>query len=208
MFPFSAIVSMKVRKYYGRMERPLAFTHTNPKVMTVPSKPIHFQTLLVVFTNPLSYFSFLTGSLCRNFLTQCYQLPVMDTIFVRKCHRGKGHGVEILEDFVGSFRKEYIGLKFPLSEAIYKGIETDLLYVKCHLCSHNRYYSCFLWSVSPNSFFTVCEKYFSIHPADKEILWEVEKIGSPFQRTLIANRLQKLKLKGKENICIFSFNDM
>ncbi|CAM4538626.1 unnamed protein product [Leuciscus chuanchicus] len=105
------------------------------------------------------------GSLCRSFLTQCYQLPVMDTVFVRKCHRGKGHGVKILEDFVGSFRQEYIGLKFPLSEAIYK----------------------------------VCEKYFSIHPADKEILWEVEKIGSPFQRTLIANRLQKLKLKAEKD---------
>ncbi|XP_051748606.1 trichohyalin-like isoform X2 [Ctenopharyngodon idella] len=106
------------------------------------------------------------GSLCRNFLTQCYQLPVMDTVFVRKCHRGKGHGVKILEDFVGSFRKELIGLKFPLSEAMYK----------------------------------VCEKYFSIYPADKEILWEVEKIGSPFQRTLIAKRLQKLKLKEKDQV--------
>lgn len=71
-------------------------------------------------------YSSLTGSLCRNFLTQCYQLPVMDTVFVRKCHRGKGHGVKILEDFVDSFRKELIGLKFPLSEAMYKGIETDL----------------------------------------------------------------------------------
>ncbi|XP_077087781.1 uncharacterized protein LOC143739292 isoform X2 [Siphateles boraxobius] len=106
------------------------------------------------------------GSLCRNFLTQCYQLPVMDTVFVRTCHRGKGHGVKILEDFVGSFRKEYIGLKFPLSEAIYK----------------------------------VCEKYLSIHPADKEILWEVEKIGSPYQRTLIANRLKELKLKEKDQV--------
>ncbi len=58
--------------------------------------------------------------------------------------------------------------------------------------------------MASNSFFTVCEKYFSIYPADKEFLWEVEKIGSPFQRTLIANRLQKLKLKGKKNICIFN----
>ncbi|XP_016130818.1 titin-like isoform X2 [Sinocyclocheilus grahami] len=106
------------------------------------------------------------GSLCRNFVTQCYQLPVMDTIFVRKCHRGQGHAIKILEDFVGSFRNEYIGLKFPLSEAIYK----------------------------------VCEKYFSRYPADKELLWEVEKIGSPFQRTLIANRLQKLKLKEKDQV--------
>ncbi|XP_067294294.1 midasin AAA ATPase-domain containing protein isoform X2 [Pseudorasbora parva] len=106
------------------------------------------------------------GSLCRNFLTQCYQLPVMDTVFVRKCHRGKGHGIKILEDFVDSFRNEYIGLKFPLSEAMYK----------------------------------VCEKYFSMYPADKEILWEVEKIGSPFQRTLIAKRLQKLKLNEKDQV--------
>uniref|UniRef100_A0A9J8BU02 Uncharacterized protein n=1 Tax=Cyprinus carpio carpio TaxID=630221 RepID=A0A9J8BU02_CYPCA len=106
------------------------------------------------------------GSLCRNFLTQCYLLPVMDTVFVRKCHRGQGHAIKILEDFVGSFRNEYIGLKFPLSEAMYK----------------------------------VCEKYFSIYPEDKELLWEVEKIGSPFQRTLIANRLQKSKLKGKDQV--------
>ncbi|KAK2911718.1 hypothetical protein Q8A67_003851 [Cirrhinus molitorella] len=106
------------------------------------------------------------GSLCRNFVTHCYHLPVMDTIFVRKCHRGQGHGVKILEDFVGSFRNEYIGLKFPLSEAMYK----------------------------------VCEKYFSIYPADKEFLWEVQNIGSPFQRTLIANRLEKLKLKEKDQV--------
>ncbi|XP_016356540.1 uncharacterized protein LOC107699718 isoform X2 [Sinocyclocheilus anshuiensis] len=106
------------------------------------------------------------GSLCRNFVTQCYQLPVMDTIFVRKCHRGQGHAIKILEDFVGSFRNEYIGLKFPLSEAISK----------------------------------VCEKYFSRYPADKELLWEVEKIGSPFQRTLIVNRLQKLNLKEKDQV--------
>ncbi|XP_026067897.1 uncharacterized protein LOC113049611 [Carassius auratus] len=106
------------------------------------------------------------GSLCRNFVTQCYQLPVMDTVFVRKCHRGQGHAIKILEDFVGSFRNEYIGLKYPLSEAMYK----------------------------------VCEKYLSIYPADKELLWEVEHIGCPFQRTLIANRLQKWKLKEKDQV--------
>lgn len=130
----------------------------------------------------------------------------MDTVFVRKCHRGKGHGVKILEDFVGSFRKELIGLKFPLSEAMYKGIETDLN--SGQMSPFLTYQILFQVSTFGNSFFTVCEKYFSIYPADKEILWEVEKIGSPFQRTLIAKRLQKLKLKGKENACIFSFSDM
>lgn len=54
MFSFSVIVSMKLQKYYGRMERLLAFTHSNPKVMAVPSKPhIQFQTLFV------GYFIFL-----------------------------------------------------------------------------------------------------------------------------------------------------
>ncbi|XP_051522108.1 trichohyalin-like [Myxocyprinus asiaticus] len=106
------------------------------------------------------------GSLCSNFLTQRYQLPVMDTIFVRKCHRGNGHGLQILEDFVGSFRKEYLGLKFPLSKAMYK----------------------------------VCAKYFSMYPGDKKLLWEVEGIGGPFQRTLIASKLQKLKLKEKDDV--------
>ncbi|XP_043096027.1 silent chromatin protein ESC1-like [Puntigrus tetrazona] len=106
------------------------------------------------------------GSLCRNFVTQCYQLPVMDTLFVRKTHRGQGYAIKILEDFVGSFRNEYIGLKFPLTKAMFK----------------------------------VCEKYFSVYPADKELLWEVENIGSSFQRTLIANRLQKLKLKEKDQV--------
>lgn len=87
------------------------------------------QSLMYNFISYLlvtSYFFSLTGSLCRNFVTQCYQLPVMDTIFVRKCHRGQGHAIKILEDFVGCFRNEYIGLKFPLSEAMYKGIEADL----------------------------------------------------------------------------------
>ncbi|NP_001038832.1 uncharacterized protein LOC751650 [Danio rerio] len=66
------------------------------------------------------------GSLCKNFVTQCYQLPVMDTVFVRKCHRGKDHGVKILEDFVCSFRNEDTGLKFPVSEAMYKVCEKYL----------------------------------------------------------------------------------
>ncbi|XP_051974477.1 soluble lamin-associated protein of 75 kDa-like [Xyrauchen texanus] len=90
----------------------------------------------------------------------------MDTIIVRKCHRGNGHFLQILEDFVGSFRKEYLGFKFPLSKAMHK----------------------------------VCEKYFSMYPADKELLWEVEGIGGPFQRNLIANKLPKLKLNEKDQV--------
>uniref|UniRef100_A0A3P8XCD7 N-acetyltransferase domain-containing protein n=1 Tax=Esox lucius TaxID=8010 RepID=A0A3P8XCD7_ESOLU len=59
-------------------------------------------------------------SLCSNFVTQRYQLPVMDSIFVRKRHRGNGHGLEMLEDFVDSFKDDQLGLKYPLSLTMYK----------------------------------------------------------------------------------------
>ncbi|XP_064873686.1 soluble lamin-associated protein of 75 kDa-like isoform X3 [Oncorhynchus nerka] len=61
-------------------------------------------------------------SLCNNFVTQRYQLPVMDTIFVRKCHRGNGHGLQMLEDFVDSFKDNQLGLKYPLSLTMYKAV--------------------------------------------------------------------------------------
>ncbi|XP_030647707.1 soluble lamin-associated protein of 75 kDa [Chanos chanos] len=103
------------------------------------------------------------GSLCSTFLTQHYQLPVMDTIFIRKHHRGKGYGLQMLEDFVDSFKKDILGMKYPISTAMYK----------------------------------VCEKYLSTYPADKDLLWEVEGVGGPFQRTHIANKIQAMSLRGK-----------
>ncbi|XP_033862001.2 soluble lamin-associated protein of 75 kDa isoform X2 [Acipenser ruthenus] len=60
------------------------------------------------------------GSLCSSFLTLCYQLPVLDSIFLRKQHRGKGHGIQILEDFVNCFTEDTLGLRYPLSPAMYK----------------------------------------------------------------------------------------
>ncbi|XP_066512556.1 soluble lamin-associated protein of 75 kDa [Hoplias malabaricus] len=59
-------------------------------------------------------------SLCRKFITECYQLPVMDAIFIRKYFRGHGYGLQMLEDYVSSFRNDYVGLKYPLSPAMYK----------------------------------------------------------------------------------------
>uniref|UniRef100_A0A8D2INJ5 Family with sequence similarity 169 member A n=1 Tax=Varanus komodoensis TaxID=61221 RepID=A0A8D2INJ5_VARKO len=57
----------------------------------------------------------LTGSICSAFLTQSYQLPVLDTMFVRKKHRGKDLGLLMLEDFVDSFMEDTLGLRFPLT---------------------------------------------------------------------------------------------
>uniref|UniRef100_G3T4K5 Family with sequence similarity 169 member A n=1 Tax=Loxodonta africana TaxID=9785 RepID=G3T4K5_LOXAF len=60
-----------------------------------------------------------TGSICASFLTQSYQLPVLDTMFVRKKHRGKDFGLHMLEDFVDSFTEEALGLRYPLSSLMY-----------------------------------------------------------------------------------------
>ncbi|XP_069889129.1 soluble lamin-associated protein of 75 kDa-like [Dipodomys merriami] len=60
-----------------------------------------------------------TGSLCTSYLTQSYQLPVLDTMFVRKKHRGKDCGLLMLEDFVDSFTDDALGLRYPLSSLMY-----------------------------------------------------------------------------------------
>ncbi|XP_009879056.1 PREDICTED: soluble lamin-associated protein of 75 kDa-like, partial [Charadrius vociferus] len=60
-----------------------------------------------------------TGSICSSSLTQSYQLPVLDTMFVRKKHRGKDFGLVMLEDFVDSFTEDTLGLRYPLSSFIY-----------------------------------------------------------------------------------------
>ncbi|XP_059382131.1 soluble lamin-associated protein of 75 kDa [Carassius carassius] len=60
------------------------------------------------------------GSLCNSFVSQCYLLPVMDSIFVRKDHRGNSHGLQMLEDFVDSFKDDELGLKYPLTPAMQK----------------------------------------------------------------------------------------
>ncbi|XP_006901493.1 PREDICTED: soluble lamin-associated protein of 75 kDa [Elephantulus edwardii] len=60
-----------------------------------------------------------TGSVCSSFLTQSYQLPVLDTMFVRKKFRGKDFGLHMVEDFVDSFTEEALGLRYPLSSLMY-----------------------------------------------------------------------------------------
>ncbi|XP_014820508.1 PREDICTED: soluble lamin-associated protein of 75 kDa-like isoform X2 [Calidris pugnax] len=59
------------------------------------------------------------GSVCSTYRSQTYCLPVLDTIFVRKKHRGKDSGLIILEDFVKSFTEGPLGLRYPLSSFTY-----------------------------------------------------------------------------------------
>lgn len=101
-----------------------------------------------------------SGSLCSSFSTRSYQLPVMDSIFVRKCHRGNGYGLQMLKDYVLSFNDSCLGLRYPLTTAMYK----------------------------------VCQKYLSQYPGDADLLWEVQSIGGPNQRTNIANKIHVMDL--------------
>ncbi|KAL8203730.1 UNVERIFIED_CONTAM: hypothetical protein K2H54_060371 [Gekko kuhli] len=64
-----------------------------------------------------------TGSMCSSFLTQSYQLPVLDTMFVRKKHRGKDFGLLILEDFVDSFTEDTLGLRYPMTSFMHSACQ-------------------------------------------------------------------------------------
>ncbi|NXP21026.1 F169A protein, partial [Scytalopus superciliaris] len=59
------------------------------------------------------------GSSCSPFFRQKYKMTVLDTIFVRKKHRGKDSGLIMLEDFVNSFTQGPLGLRYPLSSFLY-----------------------------------------------------------------------------------------
>uniref|UniRef100_A0A8D0AWH1 Family with sequence similarity 169 member Aa n=1 Tax=Sander lucioperca TaxID=283035 RepID=A0A8D0AWH1_SANLU len=99
-----------------------------------------------------------SGSFSNSFATRSYQLPVMDSIFVRRCQRGKGFGLQMLEDFVLSFKEDCLGLRYPLTKPMYK----------------------------------VCEKYLRQFPGDTDLLWEVESVGGPNQRTNMASKIQAM----------------
>ncbi|XP_069079922.1 soluble lamin-associated protein of 75 kDa isoform X1 [Pleurodeles waltl] len=60
-----------------------------------------------------------SGSICNSYLTQRYQLPVLDTMFVRRRHREKDFGLQMLEDFVDSFSEDTLGLRYPVSSSTY-----------------------------------------------------------------------------------------
>ncbi|NWY56355.1 F169A protein, partial [Chionis minor] len=104
-----------------------------------------------------------TGSVCRSHHGQSYNLPVLDTMFVRKKHRGKDSGLIILEDFVTSFTESALGLRYPL-------IHNVLFF--SYVCS-------------------ACRQYLEKYPGDHKLLWEVQGPGRWFQRTNIMYILQR-----------------
>ncbi|XP_050769491.1 soluble lamin-associated protein of 75 kDa isoform X1 [Gymnogyps californianus] len=80
-----------------------------------------------------------TGSVCRSYRGQSYKLPVLDTMFVRKNHRGKDSELIMLEDFVDSFTEKLLGLRYPLSSFMYTACKQ---YLEKYPGDHN-----LLWEV-------------------------------------------------------------
>ncbi|XP_073509428.1 protein FAM169B-like isoform X2 [Phyllobates terribilis] len=59
------------------------------------------------------------GSLCDR-SSQCYMLPVLDTIYVRKKWRRHGFGLSMLQDFCQTFVQEVaLGISSPISPEMY-----------------------------------------------------------------------------------------
>ncbi|KAM7039554.1 soluble lamin-associated protein of 75 kDa-like isoform 5-T6 [Acridotheres tristis] len=61
------------------------------------------------------------GSLCDGTTSQCYLLPVLDTVFVQRKYRRGGLGMKMLHDFCQSFLAEdALGISCPISAAMYQ----------------------------------------------------------------------------------------
>uniref|UniRef100_A0ACB8E6B7 Uncharacterized protein n=1 Tax=Sphaerodactylus townsendi TaxID=933632 RepID=A0ACB8E6B7_9SAUR len=64
------------------------------------------------------------GSLCGGHSSQCYLLPVLDTVFVQKRFRRCGLGTRMLQDFCKTFAtEEALGISSPISADMYQGSE-------------------------------------------------------------------------------------
>nr|XP_055029310.1 protein FAM169B isoform X3 [Misgurnus anguillicaudatus] len=78
------------------------------------------------------------GSLCDGYTGQSYQLPMLDTVFVRSHWRRTGLALQMLEDFCLSQPTEGIlGISFPMSPGMYGVCEK---YLEIHKEERDRLY--------------------------------------------------------------------
>ncbi|KAK7892025.1 hypothetical protein WMY93_023988 [Mugilogobius chulae] len=76
--------------------------------------------LLWIDGEAVGFYSFkLKGSLCEKCISRCYELPVLDTIYVRGQCRRRGFGLLMLQDFCQMFpNEEVLGISTPLSTSM------------------------------------------------------------------------------------------
>ncbi|XP_019389323.1 PREDICTED: protein FAM169B isoform X1 [Crocodylus porosus] len=128
----------------------------------VPHSATECAKILWSNGDAVAFYTFkIKGSLCNNNTSQCYFLPVLDTIFVRRKNRGCGLGMTMLKDFCQSFGTEdALGISCPISGAMYQGKTPDVETL-------------------------VCRRFLQAHSEEQERLWEVEAPGDWSQRVNI-----------------------
>ncbi|XP_072291105.1 protein FAM169B isoform X2 [Eucyclogobius newberryi] len=79
--------------------------------------------LLWTHGEAVGFYSFKNkGSLCENCTSRCYELPVLDTIYVRGQCRRRGFGLLMLQDFCHMFpSEEVLGVSSPVSAGMVAG---------------------------------------------------------------------------------------
>lgn len=87
----------------------------------------HSTAIPILFANGCVFPCLFAGSLCDGTTSQCYLLPVLDTIFVQRKYRRGGLGMKMLHDFCQSFLAEdALGISCPISAAMYQGKSFDV----------------------------------------------------------------------------------
>uniref|UniRef100_A0A3B4A2T2 Uncharacterized protein n=1 Tax=Periophthalmus magnuspinnatus TaxID=409849 RepID=A0A3B4A2T2_9GOBI len=90
--------------------------------------------LLWIHGEAVAFYSFKhKGSLCENCISRCYELPVLDTIYVRGHCRRRGFGLLMLQDFCDMFPDESVlGVSSPLSAGMMAVCKKFLIQHKEH----------------------------------------------------------------------------
>ncbi|KPP64675.1 hypothetical protein Z043_116952, partial [Scleropages formosus] len=102
---------------FGILERPI-----NEGIYFAPHPAKEIAKILWQDGEAIGFYSVKKkGSLCDRYTNECYQLPVLDTVFVRKHWRRRGFALWILGDFCSSFSKEEtVGISSPISANMYQ----------------------------------------------------------------------------------------
>ncbi|XP_018594857.2 protein FAM169B isoform X1 [Scleropages formosus] len=102
---------------FGILERPI-----NEGIYFAPHPAKEIAKILWQDGEAIGFYSVKKkGSLCDRYTSECYQLPVLDTVFVRKHWRRRGFALWILGDFCSSFSKEEtVGISSPISANMYQ----------------------------------------------------------------------------------------
>lgn len=81
----------------------------------------HDETAIIMWKDgkAIGFYSVkLKGKLINLFLSDTWQMNVLDTIFVRKRYRHQGLACRMLEHFLDLYPKQDVGLSYPVEESM------------------------------------------------------------------------------------------